>query len=417
MTTPGPTARFEELLSSRARIGWAARATARPVSKPLYEFGGGYGSRVVPLRRDGRGDGQDDEGRGADALTYGDAQGYRGLRELICHKYKFYENLAVTPENIFVANGSGAALSLAFSAFVDPGDPMIIEAPTFSGSLNNIRRHGLEVFGVLVDADGMVTSAVRESLEDPALGPALQADLHDRQLPEPGGADLSIGRRQELIELRRGIRHLHPGRRRLQRAPLRRRLEAAGLRARPHRPRHPRRDALEDSGRRRPARLAAPPRDAPGVPGLQLRRRCESVHVARGDLLPARAHGSAREGARRRLSRQARRHAARAVGSPSGHRRRDQPAARRLLHLDQAAVGHQRGPARRASAAARAVRRGVLRRQGRRAPHSWPSATSSRTSATRGAGSSRRPSSTRRAPSGAAGVSCDTGSGRPWSPC
>ena len=46
---------------------------------------------------------------------------------------------------------------------------MIIEAPTFSGSLNNIRRHGLEVFGVLVDADGMVTSAVRESLEDPAL--------------------------------------------------------------------------------------------------------------------------------------------------------------------------------------------------------------------------------------------------------
>ena len=109
MTTPGPTARFEELLSSRARIGWAASVTtARPVSSRSTSSARRLpGSRVVPLRRDGRGDGQDDEGRGADALTYGDAQGYRGLRELICHKYKFYENLAVTPENIFVANGSG----------------------------------------------------------------------------------------------------------------------------------------------------------------------------------------------------------------------------------------------------------------------------------------------------------------------
>ena len=108
MTTPGPTARFEELLSSRARIGWAARSPP-PVPFPSRSTSSAAvtGSRVVPLRRDGRGDGQDDEGRGADALTYGDAQGYRGLRELICHKYKFYENLAVTPENIFVANGSG----------------------------------------------------------------------------------------------------------------------------------------------------------------------------------------------------------------------------------------------------------------------------------------------------------------------
>src|SRR3989449_4237061 len=30
---------------------------------------------------------------------------------------------------------------------------------------------------------------------------------------------------------------------------------------------------------------------SPGVPGVQLRRRRQSVHVARGDLLPARAHG------------------------------------------------------------------------------------------------------------------------------
>src|SRR4030095_11804431 len=150
MTTPGPTARFEDLLSSRARIGWGGSVTtARPVSKPLYEFGGGYPDPAsVPYDGMVEATAKMMKAEGADALTYGDPQGYPGLRELICHKYKLYENLSVTPEHIFVANGSGAALALAFSALVDPGEPMIIEAPTFSGSLNNIKRHGPAIFGV-----------------------------------------------------------------------------------------------------------------------------------------------------------------------------------------------------------------------------------------------------------------------------
>ena len=204
MTPQNPTARFEELLSARARIGWGGSVTtARPVSKPLFEFGGGfpdpasfpYDGMVEATRKMM-------DAEGAEALTYGDPQGYLGLRELICHKYKFYENLAVTPENIFIANGSGAALSLAFSAFVDPGDPMIIEAPTFSGSLNNIRRHGPEIFGVPVDADGMVTSAVRESLEKiKRSGRRCRLIYTIVNFQNPAGPDLSIGRRQELIEL------------------------------------------------------------------------------------------------------------------------------------------------------------------------------------------------------------------------
>jgi len=204
MTTPARTANFEELLSTRARIGWGGSVTTvRPVAKPLYEFGGGlpdpasfpYDGMVEATRKM-------IDAEGAEALTYGDPQGYRGLRELICHKYKFYENLDVTPENIFIANGSGAALSLAFSAFVDPGDPMIIEAPTFSGSLNSIRRHGPEIHGVPVDADGMVISAVREALEKiRRSGRRCKLIYTIVNFQNPAGPDLSIGRRQELIEL------------------------------------------------------------------------------------------------------------------------------------------------------------------------------------------------------------------------
>jgi len=204
MTTPSRTAHFEELLSTRARIGWGGSVTTvRPVAKPLYEFGGGYPD-PASFPYDGMVEATRKmiDAEGADALTYGDPQGYRGLRELICHKYKFYENLEVTPENIFIANGSGAALSLAFSAFVDPGDPMIIEAPTFSGSLNNIRRHGPEIHGVPVDEHGMVIGAVREALEKiKRSGRRCKLIYTIVNFQNPAGPDLSITRRHELVEL------------------------------------------------------------------------------------------------------------------------------------------------------------------------------------------------------------------------
>src|SRR5258705_13842369 len=203
MPPPPRTANFQELVSTRARIGWGGSVTTvRPVAKPLYEFGGGYPD-PASFPYDGMVEATRKmiDAEGAEALTYGDPQGYRGLRELICHKYKFYENLEVTPENIFIANGSGAALPLAFSAFVDPADPMITEPPTLSGSLNNIRRLGPEFLGVPVDADGMVTSAVRESLEKiRRSGRRCKLIYTIVNFQNPAGPDLSIGRLQELIE-------------------------------------------------------------------------------------------------------------------------------------------------------------------------------------------------------------------------
>ncbi len=202
MTTP--TARFEHLLSSRARIGWGAPgAAARPIASPRYEFGGGYPDPAsFPYDDMVEATARMMKAEGAQALTYGDPQGYRGLRELVCHKYRVFEGLEVTPENIFVANGSGHALSLAFGAFVDPGDPIICEAPTFSGSLNNIRRHGPEILDAPVDAEGMVTSTVRERLEGlRRQGRRCKLIYTIVNFQNPAGPDLSLRRRTELVRL------------------------------------------------------------------------------------------------------------------------------------------------------------------------------------------------------------------------
>jgi 2-aminoadipate transaminase len=199
-----PVARFDALLSTRARIGWGAPAApGRPVQNALYEFGGGlpdpgsfpYDGLVEATARMMKAE-------GAAALTYGDPQGYRGLRELVCRKYDLFEGLKVTPENLLVANGSGHALSLALSAFVDVGDPIICEAPTFSGTLNTIRRHGPLVLDAPVDAEGMVTAAVRERLEGLRReGRRCKLIYTIDNFQNPAGPSLSLRRRHELLEL------------------------------------------------------------------------------------------------------------------------------------------------------------------------------------------------------------------------
>src|SRR2546426_11855029 len=198
MTTPA----FTPLLSTRARYA-VPLTTPRHSMNPLFEFGGGYPDPVsFPYEGMIEATAKMMAAEGAQAMTYGDPQGYLGLRELICHKYQLFEMMKATPENIVVANGSGQALSLAFSAFVDPGDPIISEAPTFSGSLNTIRRHGPQILDVPVDAEGMVMSVVRERLE--ALwrqGRRCKLIYTIVNFQNPAGPDLSLRRRVELVQL------------------------------------------------------------------------------------------------------------------------------------------------------------------------------------------------------------------------
>ncbi len=195
---------FEHLLSSRARIGWGGPVgTQRPVTNALYEFGGGFPDPAsFPYDDLAEATARVLKEDGAAALTYGEPLGYLGLRELVCTKYELYENLKVAPENIIVSNGSGHALALAMSAFLDEGDSMISEAPAFSGTLVTLRRHGPRILDVPVDAEGIVTDAVRERLE------LLRREGRPCKLiytivnfQNPAGPTQSLRRREELVAL------------------------------------------------------------------------------------------------------------------------------------------------------------------------------------------------------------------------
>src|SRR6266849_6781610 len=203
MTTP-TNPRLDPLLSTRARIGWGASAPpARPVAEAKFEFGGGHPD-PSSFPYEGMVEATADvmKAEGAPALSYGEAQGYKGLRDLVVQKYRLFENLDVSPDDVIVSNGSGHALSLAFSAFVDVGDAILSEAPTFSGTLATIRRHGARVLDVPLDSEGMVTDVAREHLEKLRReGRRCKLIYTIVNFQNPAGPTLSLRRRQELIDL------------------------------------------------------------------------------------------------------------------------------------------------------------------------------------------------------------------------
>jgi 2-aminoadipate transaminase len=203
MTTP-TNPRLDDLLSTRARIGWGASLPpARPVAEALFEFGGGHPD-PSSFPYEGMVEATADvmKAEGAAALSYGEPQGYKGLRELVAHKYRLFENLEVPPDDIIVTNGSGHALSLAFSAFVDVGDPILSEAPTFSGTLATIRRHGARVLDVPLDAEGMDTAVARQQLEKlRSEGKRCKLIYTIVNFQNPAGPTMSRRRREELIAL------------------------------------------------------------------------------------------------------------------------------------------------------------------------------------------------------------------------
>jgi 2-aminoadipate transaminase len=203
MTTPA-NPRLDDLLSTRARIGWGASSPpARPVAEALFEFGGGHPD-PSSFPYEGMVEATADVMRaeGAPALSYGEPQGYKGLRELVAHKYRLFENLEVPTDDIIISNGSGHALSLAFSAFVDVGDPILSEAPTFSGTLATIRRHGARVLDVPLDAEGMDTAVARQQLEKlRSKGLRCKLIYTIVNFQNPAGPTMSRRRREELIAL------------------------------------------------------------------------------------------------------------------------------------------------------------------------------------------------------------------------
>ncbi len=132
---------------------------------------------------------------GAQALQYGTTEGYLPLREQIARHSARY-GIEVTPDNILITSGSQQALDLLGKIFINPGDRILVESPTYLGALQAWNSYGAEYVSVPMDKSGMNTDALEEALRT---GPKFIYVLPNFQ--NPTGVTLSLNRRQRLIDL------------------------------------------------------------------------------------------------------------------------------------------------------------------------------------------------------------------------
>ncbi len=135
------------------------------------------------------------DANGRQALQYGASEGYQPLREMIArHTERF--NFGVTADNVLITSGSQQALDLLGKIFINHGDRILVEAPTYLGALQAWNAYGAEYVPVESDQDGMRTDALEEALRT---GPKFIYVLPNFQ--NPTGVTMSLERRMKLVEL------------------------------------------------------------------------------------------------------------------------------------------------------------------------------------------------------------------------
>jgi 2-aminoadipate transaminase len=133
---------------------------------------------------------------GSSALQYSISEGYVPLREFIVQKMARY-NIMATVDNVLITTGSQQGLDLVARVLVDPGDVIIVEAPTFVGALQSFTAYQASYAGVPLDDEGMMVDVLQQKIVE--THPKFMYVLPNFQ--NPAGVTLSKNRRERLVTL------------------------------------------------------------------------------------------------------------------------------------------------------------------------------------------------------------------------
>lgn len=141
--------------------------------------------------------------RGAQALQYGSGQGEPELREPIVEVMEL-EGVEAHPDDVVVTTGSQQALDIVTRIFVDPGDVVVAEAPSYVGALGVFRSYQADVVHVPMDADGLIPEALEATLRAlEAQGRTVKLIYTVPNFHNPAGVTLSLERRPRIVEIAR----------------------------------------------------------------------------------------------------------------------------------------------------------------------------------------------------------------------
>ncbi len=130
----------------------------------------------------------------AGTFSYGKSTGYGPLREWIAAQH------GVDADHVLVTNGSMQADAFLFHVVVEPGDTVIVEAPTYDRTLLALKKMGADIVTAPLEEDGIDIQAVSTLIEQGAK-PKLAHIIPTFQ--NPAGKTLSLDKRSSLTALAR----------------------------------------------------------------------------------------------------------------------------------------------------------------------------------------------------------------------
>lgn len=201
---------IRDFLSDSALTIGAASATdtatgfvlPEPHPDPIIAAGGIPDAGTLPSEELEAAFGRILDGRPEEALRYGGVLGFEGLREVMAERQSVLDGMSFEPDNFIVHNGGSGCLDNLCQAFIDPGDVVIVEEPSYSGTTRCIRGHMAELMEVAVEDDGISVDGVADAIQRAkSEGKRVKMVYLNPDYQNPTGTTLTESRRAALIDL------------------------------------------------------------------------------------------------------------------------------------------------------------------------------------------------------------------------
>jgi 2-aminoadipate transaminase len=134
------------------------------------------------------------------AFQYAPTRGLAGPLDALAGRLETVQGLRPADDELLITSGAIEALELVCKSFLDRGDVVVVEGPTYLGAIMAFRGYEAELVAVPMDEDGLQVDELERLLAG-GLRPKLLYTIPDHQ--NPAGVSLTAERRAVLVELAR----------------------------------------------------------------------------------------------------------------------------------------------------------------------------------------------------------------------
>ncbi|MDP8910762.1 MAG: PLP-dependent aminotransferase family protein [Actinomycetota bacterium] len=204
MAATSETRAWNALLAARTQgdVGEGIASVLAMLGMPdLISFAGGFPDPATfPRERVSQLLQEFTDTREASAFQYAPTRGLAGTLDALACRLETLQGRRPADDELLITSGAIEALELVGKAFLDPGDLVVIEAPTYLGAIQAFRAFESELLAVPMDEGGLAVDELEAFLARGAR-PKLVYTIPDHQ--NPAGVSLAAERRAPLVELAR----------------------------------------------------------------------------------------------------------------------------------------------------------------------------------------------------------------------